>query len=176
MEIERKWLTQGWPQGQPDRVIEMEQGYISVSPTVRIRSHRETGKADRYVLCFKSKGGLVRQEIETDIDKALFDQLRDFIGKPLVKKVQRRYNLPGGLVLEANQVDPGQPTGFFYAEVEFASEADALLQIYSPATDSRMLKAHPEQFEALRNNYFYRREATAYRMELPHGTTSSCDA
>ena len=103
----------------------MEQGYISVSPTVRIRSHRETGKADRYVLCFKSKGGLVRQEIETDIDKALFDQLRDFIGKPLVKKVQRRYNLPGGLVLEANQVDPGQPTGFFYAEVEFASEADA---------------------------------------------------
>lgn len=126
MEIERKWLTQGWPQGQPDRVIEMEQGYISVSPTVRIRSHRETGKADRYVLCFKSKGGLVRQEIETDIDKALFDQLRDFIGKPLVKKVQRRYNLPGGLVLEANQVDPGQSTGFFYAEVEFASEADAL--------------------------------------------------
>ena len=126
MEIERKWLTQGWPQGQPDRVIEMEQGYISVSPTVRIRSHRETGKADRYVLCFKSKGGLVRREIETDIDKALFDQLRDFIGKPLVKKVQRRYNLPEGLVLEANQVDPGQPTGFFYAEVEFASEADAL--------------------------------------------------
>lgn len=126
MEIERKWLTQGWPQGQPDRVIEMEQGYISVSPTVRIRSHRETGKADRYVLCFKSKGGLVRREIETDIDKALFDQLRDFIGKPLVKKVQRRYNLPGGLVLEANQVDPGQPTGFFYAEVEFASKADAL--------------------------------------------------
>lgn len=126
MEIERKWLTRGWPQGQPDRVIEMEQGYISVSPTVRIRSHRETGKADRYVLCFKSKGGLVRQEIETDIDKALFDQLRDFIGKPLVKKVQRRYNLPEGLVLEANQVDPGQPTGFFYAEVEFASEADAL--------------------------------------------------
>ena len=126
MEIERKWLTRGWPQGDPDRVIEMEQGYISVSPTVRIRSHRETEKADRYVLCFKSKGGLVRQEIETDIDKALFDQLRDFIGKPLVKKVQRRYNLPGGLVLEANQVDPGQPTGFFYAEVEFASEADAL--------------------------------------------------
>ena len=126
MEIERKWRTQGWPQGQPDRVIEREQGYISVSPTVRIRSHRETGKADRYVLCFKSKGGLVRREIETDIDKALFDQLRDFIGKPLVKKVQRRYNLPGGLVLEANQVDPGQPTGFFYAEVEFASEADAL--------------------------------------------------
>lgn len=133
MEIERKWLTRGWPQGQPDREIEMEQGYISVSPTVRIRSHRETGKADRYVLCFKGKGGLVRQEIETDIDKALFDQLRDFIGKPLVKKVQRRYNLPGGLVLEANQVDPGQPTAFFYAEVEFASEADALA--WQPGTE-----------------------------------------
>lgn len=127
MEIERKWLTNGWPAGlQPDRVIEMEQGYISVSPTVRIRSHREQGKADKYVLCFKGKGGMVRTEIETDIDKALFERLRQFIGKPLVPKEQRRYNLPGGLVLEANQVDPGQPTGFFYAEIEFDSEAEAL--------------------------------------------------
>lgn len=127
MEIERKWLTNGWPAGlQPDRVIEMEQGYIAVSPTVRIRSHREEGKPDRYILCFKGKGGMVRAEIETDLSQATFQRLRDFIGKPLVQKEQRRYNLPGGLVLEANQVDPGQPTGFFYAEVEFASEAEAL--------------------------------------------------
>lgn len=58
--------------------------------------------------------------------------------------------------------------------IRAASEADALLQIYNPDTDSRMLKAHPEQFEALRNNYHYRREPLAYRMMLPDGTTSSC--
>ena len=74
---------------------------------------------------------------------------------------------------ETFRIEPPAPA---CSVIRTASEADALLQIYSPATDSRMLKAHPEQFEALRNNYFYRREATAYRMELPHGTTSSCDA
>ena len=73
---------------------------------------------------------------------------------------------------ETFRIEPPAPA---CSVIRAASEADALLQIYSPATDSRMLKAHPEQFEALRNNYFYRREATAYRMELPHGTTSSCD-
>lgn len=74
---------------------------------------------------------------------------------------------------ETFRIEPPAPA---CSVIRAASEADALLQIYSPATDSRMLKAHPEQFEALRNNYFYRREATAYRMELPHDTTSSCDA
>lgn len=38
MEIERKWLTRGWPEGlEPGSVIRMEQGYIATRPTVRIR-------------------------------------------------------------------------------------------------------------------------------------------
>ena len=39
MEIERKWLTDGWPQGlEEQRRILMRQGYITPRPTVRIRS------------------------------------------------------------------------------------------------------------------------------------------
>ena len=38
MEIERKWMVKGWPEGLPLREeFAMRQGYISVRPTVRIR-------------------------------------------------------------------------------------------------------------------------------------------
>lgn len=44
MEIERKWLVSGWPQGLPLREeFRMRQGYISVHPTVRIREEALTG-------------------------------------------------------------------------------------------------------------------------------------
>ena len=44
MEIERKWMVKGWPQGLvPEAEYEMEQGYLSVRPTVRIRKEAKTG-------------------------------------------------------------------------------------------------------------------------------------
>ncbi len=125
MEIERKWLTNGWPQNLEQQTeYKMRQGYISLRPTVRIREEKSPEKTE-YVLCFKGPAGadgLAREEIETLIEKPLFDKLERFIGMPLIEKQQRRYLLPGGLVLEANLVDPGQPSEFWYAEVEFPSE------------------------------------------------------
>lgn len=122
MEIERKWLTRGWPEGlEPDSVIRMEQGYIATRPTVRIRLEAQ-GDEIRRILCFKGRAGedgLAREEIETDISPELFQRLERLIGRPLIRKEQRRYILSDGLVLEVNQVDPGQPETFFYAEVEF---------------------------------------------------------
>ena len=44
----------------------------------------------------------------------------------VIRKERRGYALPGGLTLEVNCVDPDRPTGFWYAEVEFATEAQAL--------------------------------------------------
>lgn len=129
MEIERKWLTNGWPQGlEEQRRILMRQGYITTRPTVRIRSEA-SGDVTEYVLCFKGAAGpdgLAREEIETNIDPELFAKLEAFIGRPLIEKEQRRYALPGGLTLEVNQVDRGQPGEFFYAEVEFPTREAAL--------------------------------------------------
>lgn len=129
MEIERKWLTDGWPQGlEEQRRILMRQGYITTRPTVRIRSEA-SGDVTEYVLCFKGAAGpdgLAREEIETNIDLELFAKLEAFIGRPLIEKEQRRYDLPGGLTLEVNQVDRGQPGEFFYAEVEFPTREAAL--------------------------------------------------
>ena len=129
MEIERKWLTDGWPQGlEEQRCILMRQGYITTRPTVRIRSEA-SGDVSEYVLCFKGAAGpdgLAREEIETNIAPDLFAKLEAFIGRPLIEKEQRRYALPGGLSLEVNQVDRGRPGEFFYAEVEFPTREAAL--------------------------------------------------
>ena len=100
MEIERKWMVTGWPEGLPlEEEFTMRQGYISVQPTVRIREEALTGGSTDYILCFKSAGGLAREEIERSIDKDLFVQLEEkIIGKPLIKKVRRSYRLPDGAV------------------------------------------------------------------------------
>ena len=121
MEIERKWMVTGWPEGLPQtEEFAMRQGYSSVRPTVRIREEARTGGRTDYVLCFKSAGGLAREEIERSIDKQLFDELETkIIGKPLIPKTRRSYALPDGNVLEVNHVDVGRPTEFWYAEVEY---------------------------------------------------------
>ena len=58
MEIERKWLVEGWPDGLPlAEEFTMRQGYINVRPTVRIREEAKTGGDTAWILCFKSAGG-----------------------------------------------------------------------------------------------------------------------
>ena len=93
MEIERKWMVTGWPEGLPmEEEFAMRQGYISVRPTVRIREEALAGGRTDYVLCFKSEGGLAREEIERSIDKELFEELEHkIIGKPLIPKLRRSY-------------------------------------------------------------------------------------
>ena len=124
MEIERKWMVNGWPEGEGFPALPlkeefaMRQGYISVHPTVSVREEALKGGRTGYILCFKSGGGLAREEIERPIDKALFEDLETkIIAKPLIPKIRRSYLLPDGLVLEVNHVDEGQPTEFWYAEV-----------------------------------------------------------
>ncbi len=128
MEIERKWLTAGWPDHlTPETIWQMEQGYLTTAPTVRIRRESSPERTD-FILCLKGKssaGGLSRQEIEIKITESEFEQIRDLIGKPLIMKERRDYRLNTGERLEVSQVDCGQPGAFFYAEIEFSSEDNA---------------------------------------------------
>ena len=139
MEIERKWMVQGWPEGYPLRKEEeMRQGYVSVRPTVRIREEKLLVSSDgaplkdEFILCFKSKGRLSRKEIEVPIEEARFHELEELIGLPLIPKLRRTYQLPDGHQLEVNHVDEGAPTEFWYAEVEFGSEDEA--RAFDPAS------------------------------------------
>lgn len=134
LEIERKWMVHDWPHAGLPLVKEerMRQGYITTDPTVRIREEARTGGETHYILCFKSHGLLTRKEIEIEITKEEFAQLEDLIGLPLIPKVRRTYRLPDGQMLEVNHVDKGQPTEFFYAEIEFPSEEKA--RAFDPTT------------------------------------------
>jgi len=120
MEIERKFLINSFPDLEPIEECVMYQGYVSVMPTVRIRS-KKVGKKTNYKITFKSSGELCREEIEIQIKKSEFEQLAKLIGKPLIRKDKKCYALENGLVLECSLVDKGQKTEFMYAEVEFPS-------------------------------------------------------
>ena len=130
MEIERKWMVSGWPEDLP--LLEtfcMDQGYISVRPTVRIRREALQGGKTSLILCFKGAAqshGLSRQEIEREIDEEFFAQLEELIGLELIHKERRTYLLADGHHLEVNLVDPDLPCSFMYAEIEYASEEEAL--------------------------------------------------
>ena len=132
MEIERKWRIDGFPTGLPLlKAAAVRQGYISCAPVVRIRESVSAAGTD-YMLCFKGRGTLVREEIETPLDAQTFHRLEALIGRPLVTKNYKVYALPGGEKLEVSCVDEGRPTAFFYAEVEF-STVEAALAFVPPA-------------------------------------------
>lgn len=137
IEIERKWMVPGWPAGLPLlEELDMAQGYVTTKPTVRIRSGKVLFSADgepvgeeKFILCFKTKsrdGGLSRKELEFPIPEERFRELEEFIGLPLIRKIRRTYLLQDGKQLEVSHVDEGLPTEFWYAEVEFDSEEEAV--------------------------------------------------
>ena len=123
----RKWLVSGWPQGLPLREeFRMRQGYISVHPTVRIREEALTGGDTQYILCFKSAGTLARGgDLAPHRPGAVPPAGTKIIAKPLIGKLRRSYALGETHLLEVNRVNQGQPTEFWYAEVEFDTVEDA---------------------------------------------------
>ncbi len=132
MEIEKKYLINELPKtlGKYE-YIDMEQGYISVNPVIRIRKAGE-----RYILTVKSKGLLVRQEFEMDISEEEYNSLSKKVEGNIIAK--RRYLIPlkdtegttgdkdmdQSLKIELD-VFNGLFKGLIYAEVEFPTEEAA---------------------------------------------------
>lgn len=128
MEIERKFLLNKLPDIEPIKHITILQGYISTNPEVRIRSYEilsgeNVGYKD-YKLTIKGTGDLLREEIETYVTQDFFENVSQFIDKPLIYKDYRKYEIDG-YILECSIVDPGKPTEFCYGEVEFDTVDDA---------------------------------------------------
>ena len=99
MEIERRWLVNGWPELEHAAVIHMDQGYFATHPAVRVRREARQGGPCQYIVCFKGKGGLVREEIELPVTAEQYQALAGMLTGPMIQKEQRRYPLPGGLIL-----------------------------------------------------------------------------
>ena len=116
MEIERKFLLASLPGGASQyESSEIEQAYISVDPTIRLRRRN-----DNYYLTVKKNGLLAREEMELSITKSQFDHLWKKIETNVIHKTRFLVPLQGGLTAEAD-VYHGVLSGLMTVEVEFES-------------------------------------------------------
>lgn len=123
MEIERKFKLVDFPDLPEESFIEQWQGYLAVDPEVRIRREvNHTQGWERYILCIKSIGDLIRHEVETPLEQAQYEELASMLNYPLIHKELHAYRLSDGYLLECSKVDGG---AFSYAEVEFPTEEEA---------------------------------------------------
>lgn len=122
MEIERKYLINTLPENldsYPFRII--EQGYLSTEPVVRIRRDN-----DNYILTYKSKGLMVREEYNLPLTANSYEHLKEKIDGRLISKKRYMIPLPGNddLTIELD-VFYGELAPLILAEVEFPDEETA---------------------------------------------------
>ena len=120
MEIERKYLIHTLPENlenYPHRII--EQGYLSTEPVVRIRRDN-----DEYILTYKSKGLMVREEYNLPLTKDSYMHLREKIDGRLI--IKKRYLIPlsNEFTIELD-IFGGDLAPLMLAEVEFPNETSA---------------------------------------------------
>lgn len=100
MEIERKFTIRQLPdnlENYPSRHI--EQGYLCTSPVIRVRKEN-----DDYILTYKGRGMMAREEHNLALNKDAYYHLREKIDGNLISK--RRYLIP----LLKPSFRPGFPT------------------------------------------------------------------
>ncbi|TCK90499.1 CYTH domain-containing protein [Natranaerovirga hydrolytica] len=116
MEIERKYLVDiKGLNFNPYDFKSLEQGYICTDPVIRIR--REN---DNYILTYKSKGLLARNEINESITEETFLNLKDKIDYHMITKKRYLVPLDNGLMGELD-IFEGALKGLILMEVEFDS-------------------------------------------------------
>lgn len=116
MEIERKYLIDSCPLSLDDYPYhEIEQGYLNTNPVVRIRRSDDT-----YILTYKSKGLMVREEYNLPLNEEAYLHLRTKIDGRLIRKKRYLIPLENGLKIELDYFK-GDLAPLILAEVEFPS-------------------------------------------------------
>ena len=122
MEIERKYLIKKLPSDLnivASRII--EQGYLCTEPVVRIRRDN-----DAYILTYKSKGLMVREEYNLPLTKEAYEHLKGKVDGRLISKT--RHVIPieteSRLKIELD-IFHGNLEPLMLAEVEFPDEESA---------------------------------------------------
>lgn len=121
MEIERKFLIKKLPDNLTSyKARKIEQTYLCTDPVVRVRRDN-----DDYYLTYKSRGMIVREEYNLPLTKEAYGHLLAKADGNIITKT--RYEIPekDNLTIELD-VFEGKFDGLLLAEVEFASEEEAL--------------------------------------------------
>ncbi len=117
MEIERKYLVKQLPDHLSDYPChEIEQGYLSTEPVIRIRREDDT-----YYLTYKSKGLMVREEYNLPLTADSYAHLRGKIDGILICKTRCVIPFTDDLKIELDLFHQDYE-GLYLAEVEFPTE------------------------------------------------------
>ena len=120
MEIERKFLIPQLPVNLDSYAFHLiEQGYLCTDPVVRIRR-----QDDDYILTYKGKGMMCREEYNLPLNKEAYEHLKQKIDGNLISK--KRYLIPTdhALTIELDVFFAPFET-LCLAEVEFPTEEAA---------------------------------------------------
>lgn len=123
MEIERKFLVPDLsslpfhPEDYPHRKI--EQGYLSTNPVVRVR--RDGGD---YVLTYKSKGLMIREEYNLPLNEESYQHLAGKIDGRLIRKTRYVIPIDSGLSVELD-IFEDDLAPLILAEIEYPDEETA---------------------------------------------------
>lgn len=115
MEIERKFTVKELPENLNDYpCLHIEQGYLNTEPVIRIRKQN-----DDYIMTYKGKGMLAREEYNLPLSKEAYEHLKPKCDGNIISKT--RYQIPyGDLTIELDIFDaPFAP--LIIAEIEFDS-------------------------------------------------------
>lgn len=120
-EIERKWLVKFVPYKNLEQFPhkQIAQFYFDGK---RYRSVMETGVREKFIETVKTGAGLVREEVENEINKNTAWEAHDAAGLPTCV-VKTRYEIPHGhgLTIELDMFASGEQ----YIEIEFDNVEDA---------------------------------------------------
>lgn len=133
MEIEKKYLVKELPDLSQFQCHEIEQGYLTRRPTLRIRK-----KDDDYIFTYKSKvkaapkNVTINDEVERPLTKEAYEKLKEKTEGYLIQKTrylipiraeytEKADRFPDELTVELD-VFHGRLDGLVFAEIEFPSE------------------------------------------------------
>ena len=107
------------------REVEIEQGYLSIEPEVRLHGARDirSGK-ENFRLTLKGDGTLSRNELITDVTREFYHEAKNMLPGKMIEKLYHKYQF-GNWILEVCHVDAGTKDEFYYGEIEFATEEEA---------------------------------------------------
>lgn len=118
MEIERKFTVKELPDLSNYQYKRLTQAYLNTDPVIRIRREDE-----KYVLTYKGKGFLAREEHNLPLNADSFEHLLPKADGLIISKT--RYLIPYENYLIELDIFDGDLAPLIMAEVEFESEEEA---------------------------------------------------
>ena len=120
MEIERKFLVDRLPEHlEQYDTQQLEQAYLCTDPVVRVRR-----QGDEYILTYKGKGHMVREEYNLPLNEQAYEHLLEKADGNVIRK--RRTRIPWQSDMIELDIFEAPFEGLMLAEVEFETELEAV--------------------------------------------------